>query len=252
MKRLLKALLKLVVGLAILAVLVFAGAYFTLRRPPPPDGTSGPEADAAAHAVEKAANVEAWNATGAVRFTAFGHHHLWDRKRNLARVEWGGHKVILDVGKKTGVAWTDGKLVEGKASDELVDKAWKLHLNDGFWLNPLGKLFDAGVTRALADVDGKQALIIRYSSGGATPGDAYVWFLGDDGLPNRWRMYAHILPIPGLEATWEDWTLLTTGAKVSARHKIAGFDAVRMEDLEAARSLAELVPEDPFVALTKR
>ena len=48
-----------------------------------------------------------------------------------------------------------------------------------------------------------------------TPGDAYLWEVGADGLPVAWRMWVQVLPIEGLRVTREDWVTLATGARVA-------------------------------------
>ena len=56
--------------------------------------------------------------------------------------------------------------------------------------------FDAGTTR-LAIPDEDNALLVRYASGGVTPGDAYGWYLAPDGYDDlpfaRWSAvdYTH-------------------------------------------------------------
>jgi hypothetical protein len=247
-----RRLLQVLGALLLLAALAAGGLVLAVRHPGPPSGTSGPEADQVAHALERAINLDSWKATGAIQFSNGSRHILWDKKRNLARVEWRGKKVLLDVGKKSGRAFEEGQEASGQARAQLVDKAWKIFINDSFWLNPLAKLFDDGVTRSAARVDDQDALIVSYASGGATPGDSYVWLLnGQDGRPRAWRMYVSILPVAGIEATWENWTLLSTGAYVATTHLVLGMPLVRLTNVEAGAKLSDLVPEDPFTSLER-
>jgi len=240
MRRLWKALvvivLLLLVGVGLLAV--------ALRHAPPAGGSSGADADAMAHAVEKAVNVEAWNKLGAVRWTWTGagkvEHLVWDRKRNTANVKWKNNEVMLDVAKATGRAFVGGVEQTGEAQAKLVDAGMKRFYNDSFWLNPLPKLFDDGVTREKVAVDGKPGLFVHYASGGATPGDKYLWLAGDDGLPRAWRIWVSVVRIPGLEISWEDWTTLPNGAKVALTHKVLGMTTVKISDLQVADSYEQL------------
>lgn len=225
-----------------------------LRHPRPEGGVAGPEADGRARAVEAAVDKAAWDRTGAVRFTFHNrHHYLWDRARNLARVRFGDTEVLLDLHRKDGKSRRNGGLLEGEAHRKAVTRAYAYFINDTFWLNPLAKLFDDGVTRLALEHEGGPALLVQYHSGGLTPGDAYLWILGDDKLPRAWRMYVSILPIAGVEATWESWTTLPTGARIATRHRILGRSVAPIDDLAGAATLAELEPgSDPFAPLVSK
>ncbi len=221
-----------------------------------PTGTPGPEADALAHRLMVATNFEAWQATSAVAFTFRGkHQYLWDRERGYVRVRFDQAVVWLDLGTRRGLAEKDGKKLEGKKLDEALEKAWTYFCNDTFWLNPLAKLFDDGTLRFRVETPeeyaGKEALLLTYTSGGVTPGDSYLWIVGEGDLPTHWRMWTSILPIKGLEASWEGWAELQTGAKVATRHKM-GPATLELTDVRGAGRLDELEPgPDPFAALAR-
>lgn len=222
-----------------------------------PKGTPGPEAEARTRALEDAVNLAAWKRTGAVRWTFAGRqHHLWDRTRNLARVRWGQGEVLLRLGDQTGRAWRDGVEVTDPAQrDPMLAKAWAHWCNDSFWLNPIAKLRDRGTKRSLVTLDdGRQGLLVGYDSGGVTPGDHYLWIPGDDGLPVAWRMWVSVVPLGGLEATWEDWVTLDTGAKVATRHRIAGLVPLPLADVAGNATLRGLLGTDvdPFAPLAGR
>ncbi|MEO6953140.1 MAG: hypothetical protein ABI321_15170 [Polyangia bacterium] len=239
-------------SLATLAFLVVAGVTFvSCLSHTLPQGTTGPEADALAHRLEKGAAIDDWARTGAVRFTFRNDtHHLWDRTRNLDRVRWGDDEVLLDVAKQTGRATHKGRVLRGEEADELVKKAYARFCNDTFWLNPLAKLFDDGVTRSRAvDKDG-ESLLVHYASGGTTPGDTYQWLIGEGDVPRAWRMFVHVIKIKGLEMTWQDWQTLSTGARVATRHRALGLDALKLTDIVGGATLADVEPgPDPFAAI---
>jgi hypothetical protein len=245
-----RRLILTVIGLLLLVGVGIASLYLGLRHPLPA-GSVGPAADALAHAIESAVDTDAFARTGAVRWTWRGSRaHLWDRTRNLSRQRWGTHEVLLDIHRRDGRAFTDGQEVQRDGSRKLLDNAYKRFINDSFWLNPLPKLFDEGVTRSVVRHEGADALLVRYATGGVTPGDSYLWILDEKMRPRAWRMWVSVLFIPGVEMTWEGWTRLPTGAWISTSHRLAGREVVAIRDLAAANTLAELEPgADPFARL---
>lgn len=189
----------------------------------------------------------AWARTGAARWTFAGmHEHLWDRRRGLARVRLGEVEVLLRAGSPTGRAWRGGVRVRGDAEQALVQRAHEAWLNDSFWLNAPTKAFDPGTRRARVG----DALLVSYTTGGSTPGDAYLWELDADGRPIAWSMWVSIVPLRGLRATWGDWTRLSTGALIAREHRVAGVLPLRLTDVAGAATLEELEPgPDPFAPL---
>ena len=237
--------------LAVLLPVVALGLTVAALADPRPEGTPGPEAEALAHAMMAAIDHDAWEQTRAVRWSFRGNrHHLWDRDRQLARVQWNDVEVLVDLQTTTGRAWKNGKEVEGAKADKLVQKGYEAWVNDSFWLNPVSKAFDDGTERSLVSQDdGTRGLLVEYTSGGVTPGDAYLWLLGDDDLPVGWRMWTSNIPVGGARASWEGWTTLATGVKVSTRHKLA-IGTLEIGEPQGAASLAELEPgDDPFSPL---
>jgi hypothetical protein len=235
------------IGVALgLPFVLFVVLALILRHAPPTEVTRD-GADALARRIEAAVGVDAWAKVGAVRWRSFARQHLWDRQRGLARVRWRKNEVLLDVGRRSGRASVDGRPVDDAA---LVEHAYKLFINDSFWLNPLAKLFDEGVERLVATVDGRPALLLRYASGGVTPGDRYLWMLDDGGRPYAWRVWAKILPVGGVEFSWEGWTALPGGAQVASEHRVLGRMVVHLTEIAGAPSLSELEPgPDPFAPL---
>ena len=218
---------------------------------PRPAATPGPEAERLARRMLAAVNASAWETTGAVRWSFRGdREHLWDRHRGLARVRWDRVEVLLDLASRRGLAFDRGRQVRGERADKLVERAFARWTNDSFWLNPVVKLFDPGTERGLVRLeDGSDALLVEYTSGGLTPGDAYLWLPGPDDLPTAWRMWTSNLPKGGMRASWESWVELETGARVSTFHKLA-LGRVEIGDPAGAATLEELEPgSDPFAPL---
>lgn len=235
-------------------LLVGIAVLWVMASHPRPEGKAGPAADALARAVGKAAGLKGWAKTKAISWN-FGdrYRHLWDRRRQLSRVRWGKGKkqteALFVIAKPTaGIASRGGKRLTGKKRAKALKQAYKRWCNDSFWLNPLAKLFDKGVTRKLVKQSGGEHLLIEFSEGGVTPGDTYFFVLGPNKLPTRWHMFVSIIPVKGLQASFDGWKTLDTGAKLSTIHKLGPLKLV-IKDIKAAASLKALFPTDPFAAL---
>lgn len=226
----------LVLGILAVAVVVYS------MNEPRPEGAPGPEADALARSMEAAVNKDAWDRTGAVRWSFFEqHHYVWDRQRGLVEIQWGDSRALFRTADQTGRVWSEGAEQSAEDAKEALRTAYAYWINDSFWLNPVVKFFDRGVERSLVKLDdGRDALLVSYASGGVTPGDAYLWIPGEDGLPAAWRMWVQIIPIGGIEVTWEGWTELGTGAKVSTEHEGWGRMMTFITNAEGAENLEAL------------
>jgi hypothetical protein len=228
----------------LLPILLALGAASCEVRP---EARSGVDADALARRLADAVHADAWARTGAVTWRFAGKNtHLWDRQRGLIRVGWGEIEVIRWLDRDAGLAFEQGRAVPAERLAELLRDAYARWVNDSFWLNPISKLFDDGVVRGV--VSGGD-LLVRYTRGGLTPGDAYAWHPGPDGLPVSWRLWTSNVPIAGMRATWEGWTRLRTGALVSTRHVIGPYTLV-IDQVDGAESVAALTGgADPFAPL---
>ena len=56
--------------------------------------------------------------------------------------------------------------------------------------------------------------------GGTTPGDSYLWLVDDKGFPKAYQMWVDIIPIGGLEASWDDWMTTKSGALLPKTHRL--------------------------------
>ncbi|MEL6835094.1 MAG: hypothetical protein AAFP77_19000 [Bacteroidota bacterium] len=204
MKRILKYIGLSILGLILLGVI--AGFF---ANQPLPTGEAGPAADALARKMETAVNKMAWDST---RFVSWkfrtGTAYMWDKDRQAVVVEWGNNKVLLRTTDQSGKVFVDGKEVTAtEEKQKMLAKAWSQFANDSFWLCAPMKAFNPGTSREIVTLeDGKQGLLVSYSSGGVTPGDAYLWHLDESGLPVSWQMWVKIIPVGGLSFTWENWT----------------------------------------------
>ncbi|MEQ8704810.1 MAG: hypothetical protein RIC19_12865 [Phaeodactylibacter sp.] len=244
----------IIIGIIFAALILIALVAGWSAHEPRPQGAPGPEADALARKMQQAVNIEAWNDT---RFLSWsfpgGHDYVWDKQAGLVQVKWGGTEVLLRTDGPSGKAWANQQPLQGGAADEAIQEAWGYFCNDSFWLNAPAKAFDPGTNRKLVTTkEGEKALLISYESGGVTPGDAYLWHLDKDGMPVRYEMWVSIIPIGGLDATWESWANLSTGAKVATVHDL-GIYKMGLSNVKGGNTLADIGLEVyPFEALGAR
>ncbi len=238
---------KVLLGLLLTLVLVI-GALFLYFNESEPVGTNSKDADIVAEKMMAAVNKAAWDTTGVIQWTFKGMHtFLWDKKRHLVKVTWGENEVLLNPNEISGIAFQNGRKLNEAEGDKLVKEAWKHFCNDGFWLNAVVKAFDPGTTRSLVDLpNGKKGLKVSYASGGVTPGDTYLWILDENYRPTSYKMWVKIIPVGGMEFTWEKWETLSTGALISTFHHSGVLD-LDISNLKAAADLKDFgLEEDPF------
>lgn len=242
--------LKFIAGTLVALTAVVFIACATISEPRPV-GQVNQQADDLARTMLARIDVDAWNATRAVTWNFGGRRtHLWDRDRNYDLYRNGELTVLLRIGDKTGIVRDGGNEVTGEAATKALEGAWEAWVNDSFWLNAPSKCFDEGTQRSIVRDEHGDHLLVAYSSGGVTPGDAYLWDIGDS-LPTAWKMWTQILKIGGVKATWEGWEKLSTGAWVSTKHVMTAR-TLELTDVRGALTLAELVPgEDPFASLER-
>ena len=210
----------------------------------------GPAAEQLAHKMLRAININAWDSTTYVHWTFKGMHtYLWDKKRHLAKVTWDDYEVLLDINAIGGLAKKGDQVLSAVEAKAVIRKAWEYWCNDSFWLNAPAKIMDAGTKRSIVMLEGKEALLVSYESGGVTPGDSYLWMLDENGLPTSYKMWVKIIPVGGVEFTWEKWETLSTGAKIATFHD-GGLLNLDISDLNAGNSLQAMnLSVDPFAAI---
>lgn len=224
-----------------LLVIVAGVTLYLIYNEPLPKGKEGVEAQALLQRLHKAVNKEAWDKTRYLQwsFAALGQHdYLWDRKRHLVEVKYGGTRVLLNPATKTGVVYENGVRKTNSVQKQL-EKAYTYFINDAFWLNAFVQIDQDGTKLEAVDLgNGRKGLLVTYMEGGVTPGDAYLWILDDNGLPKAWKMWVKIIPIGGFQTTWENWETLPTGARIARSHKL-GFIDVKIKNLRSFQTLEE-------------
>jgi hypothetical protein len=242
-----------IIGYLFLALIgLGAVAYFKYNEKRP-TGIKGEKAEALAHKMMQAVNKSAWDSTHVVMWTSRGGNTLlWDKTRNFVQVAWKNTKVLLNANTQTGKVWENQtEVTDPKKVAELTQKAYKIFINDAFWLNPIVKFYDDGVERSIVTLaDGREGLLVSYTTGGVTPGDAYLWLSDANGMPTAWQLWVSVIPIGGLEFSWEDWLTLPTGAKVSMMHKTKSGMEITELNVKSATNLTDLgVKNDLFSVL---
>jgi len=223
MKRILKKTLKIILGLFVLLLVIFAILYFSYNQPQPV-GKSGPAADALAQKMLKAINYKTYKQTQFLEwsFARGTHHYKWDKLNGKVDVKWDDYRVNLDlISPNSSIAYIGGERLWSNDSESLIEKAVSYFNNDSFWLAAPFKVFDKGTTRSIVVLeDGTEGLLVTYISGGTTPGDSYLWKLQPNGFPISYKMWVKIIPIGGIEASWGDWEVMENGLFLPTSHKL--------------------------------
>ncbi|MFI1773609.1 hypothetical protein [Thalassobellus citreus] len=221
-----KKILKIAIGVIIFFTLpsfLFFGFLYFKYNEDLPAGIEGEQADALANKMLDALNYEAYKNTDYIEWTfKKRHHYKWDKTKNICEVYWKEHKVNLDLKNyANSKVYIHGFIIESELREELIEKAINYFNNDSFWLVAPYKVFDDGVERRLVNLENNdEALLVTYKTGGSTPGDSYLWLLDKTGKPNAFKIWASILPIDGLEASWINWTTLDNGIQLPTFHKL--------------------------------
>ena len=222
----LKKILKIIGGIIIFftlpTLLLFGFLYFKYNEDLP-IGEQGKAADLLAIEMLQSLDEAAYLNTDYLEWTFKGrHHYKWYKSDNTCEVYWQDFTVLLDFNTpKNSKVFVAKQAYNGVEKQDYINKAEAYFNNDSFWLVAPYKVFDVGVERRLVKTeDNKNALLVTYKTGGTTPGDSYLWHLDDNGKPKSYQMWVDILPINGLEATWENWIITDSGAQLPTFHKL--------------------------------
>ncbi len=212
-----KKIVKIIGVLVVLVAIVLVVLHFK-NNESLPQGKQGPQADTLATKMLNALNYEAYKNTRFIEWSFRGKHfYKWDKKENIVEITWDENKVVLHTKnpEESTVLVNDNK-VDNK---ELLQKAIDYFNNDSFWLVAPYKVFEEGIERRVVNYEGKEALLITYTTGGSTPGDSYLWILDNTGKPTRFKMWVSIIPTGGVEASWSDWITTESGALLPSQHE---------------------------------
>lgn len=223
MVKFLRKFFKIVVGLFVLALVLF-GILYIIYNEPMPTGRKGPAADQLAQKMLEAVNYDAYKDTRFIEWSFLdgAHNYKWDKENGKVQVRWDNYTVNLNLNRPSkSTVKEDNTEVIGDARKDLIETATAYFNNDSFWVVAPFKVFDEGTQRSIVSLeDGSEGLLVEYSSGGSTPGDAYLWKLLPNGFPESYQMWVQIIPIGGVEATWDDWKIMESGVALPASHKM--------------------------------
>ena len=237
MKKILK-----IIGLLITVTMVAIILYCFAKNESLPSGTPGKEADELAEKMMLSINKKAFDNTEILKLSFRGkHHYEWKKQEGLVNVSWENASVTVnlnDYSKSIG------------ESPKLIETAIKFFNNDSFWLIAPYKVFDQGVERSIVKIDGKDALLVKYTSGGTTPGDSYLWILDENYTPVYFKMWTQIIPIGGISATWNDLITTDSGIKLPKSHTLSIFGyKINMGEVKAYNPNADILAHNILKAI---
>lgn len=203
-------------------IVIAFGILYAIYNEPLPEGRSGPEADALAQKMLTSLNYEQYQNTRFIEWSFRNGSHLykWDRQLRKAEVQWDAYRVELDlINTDSSIGYKNGNRLNANENGDVVEEAIALFNNDSFWLVAPYKIFDAGTQREIVTLeDGSDGLLVTFGRGGTTPGDSYLWVLQPSGFPKSFKMWVKIIPIGGVEATWDEWLVTESGAFLPKSH----------------------------------
>ena len=218
-------------------ILVFCVVIFVLYNEDLPQGKSGAAAEEKTMAMMQALHKDKWDQIETIKWTFRGsHHYEWDKKNNIVRVKWKEVEVVLEPDKQTGTVLAPTSL-SAKKEQRYVQKAYRMFNNDGFWMAGPYKILDPGTERSLVTLaDGREGLKVTHTQGGTTPGDSYVWILDENHRPTSVKMWVSVIPIGGVETSWENYHLFENGVMIAKDHRIQNLINAKISNLEATFS----------------
>src|SRR5690606_7142407 len=153
------------------------------------------------------------------------HRYVWDKEQQTVEVYWKDYRVHVNLrDNSNSKAVKNNTPLDGSQELEIVQKARSYFNNDSFWLVAPYKVFDLGTERRRIQLkDGTNGMLVTYTMGGDTPGDSYLWILDANSVPKSFKMWVKIIPVGGLEASWEDWQVMESGAILPTRHQLGPF-----------------------------
>jgi hypothetical protein len=174
---------------------------------------SDPKAIAIADEVMKAmGGRRAWDNTKNLTWNFFGFRQLiWDKKTGNVRVNntKANNAVIFNVNTRQGIAQKKGEIVTDSVERAtLIEKAYKIWVNDSYWLVMPFKLKDSGVTLTYkGEQNNADVLQLTFESIGVTPENKYLVYVNKTThLVEKWAFFRkNTDEKPEFENEWTDY-----------------------------------------------
>lgn len=228
-----------IIGILSLVLILASFVLYLAINKELPKGLQRKAADELATKMLNTLEENAFKNTEIIEWTFRGNHHYkWLKQEGIVYVNWGSNTVILNTQKpENSKVFIDDIAVE---NEELIAKATDYFNNDSFWIVAPYKVFDEGTERSIVNENGKELLLVTYTSGGSTPGDSYLWEIDENGFPIHFKMWVDILPIGGIGATWSNLSKTESGMYLPQTHTLSLFDLkIPIENIKAYNPKAD-------------
>ncbi len=234
---------------------------------PPANAFNARESDARAIeladlTMRKMGGREAWDNVRYVTwyFTPSERRYIWDRVRNIVRLEHvtadpedetkaAAGVLVFDLLKLTGRYWINGEEVEEQGRIAGMCQTGKnTWINDSYWLFMPYKLKDSHVTltyvgeRAMKNDKMAEVIELAFDGVGLTPNNLYnVYISKETGLVEQWDFYgSQDDQVPRFQLPWKDWRrhgpILLSGDR----------EQLFLSDIAVFEDLPDFVWEDGF------
>ena len=208
----------------------------------------------AAEVLQTNGGQEAWSQSRYLAWTFFGRRRLvWDKWAQRVRIHYqdGSMDMVLNIPDTTGRVWKSGiELTAPDSLDKYLSQAYRIWINDSYWLVMPFKLRDPGVTLSYLGRDttqsGEQAEVIQlqFAGVGVTPDNKYhIWIGHQPKEVLQWAYYRSSQDtLPGFTLSWTNYQRFDpTGIVLSS-----GRGEREMGDIRVYTEL----PEDVFNSVT--
>jgi len=235
LKKIFKFLLKIVLGLLAFLLIGFIVLKLVFNEDIP-QGEKGAKADELGYAILEAINHKEFTEVKEIHWTFRGvNRYVWKLQQNAVDVFWDDYKVAyVTTYPQISFAWKDGKKLKGEELQKAIEYAGKNFNNDSFWVVAPHKIMDIGTERELIEEEGKNKLLVRYTTGGTTPGDVYLWEVDENNKPIAFKMWVSIIPFDGIKAEWNDWKMTDGGFPLPYSKSMCGIE-IPVSDLKVVK-----------------